>query len=389
MTKKLVVGLFFGGRSVEHEVSVITALQAFENLDKDKYEVVPVYVSKDSKFYSDPKFLEIKKYKNMDQLLLSSKEVIPGTKNSSSGILSTGFLSRFQSIDIAFPLFHGSFGEDGAIQGLFELYQIPYVGFNVAGSAMAMDKVLSKALFKELGFEVAKYTYILRNDWIKDPKRCLKEIQNVLRFPMVVKPATLGSTVGINKVKDEDTLSFAIEVASTYDDKILIEEAFEGLIEVNCSAIGYQDAQVSVCEQPLKSEEVLSFADKYLKGGKGSKGAGMASLSRIIPAPIPEKLTKDIQHATKRIFEALKGCGIARVDYFVDKEKNKFWVNEINSPPGSLAYYLWEKSGIKYKELLDMLIKFALKRSEDQKKTTYTFESGLLKQMALKGGSKK
>lgn len=398
MNKKLVVGLFFGGRSVEHEVSVITALQAYENLDKSKYEVIPVYVSKDGKFYTNPKFLDLKNFKDVEGLLLSSTKITLGRKDSGqarmtqTGFFTQGLFPKFIPIDIAFPLFHGSFGEDGSIQGLFEIYQIPYVGFNVTGSAIAMDKVLSKALFKELGFEVAKYTYINRTSWVKDQKRCIKEIQNVLSFSMFVKPATLGSSIGVQKAKNEDELSFAIEVASTYCHKIIIEEAFgEDIIEVNCSALGYgADVRASVCEQPIKSEELLSFADKYQKGGsKGSKSSGnMAAMSRKIPAPFSEKLTKEIQDSTIKIFKAFDECGVARVDFFVDPKLEKFWVNEINSPPGSLAYYLWEKSGIKYKDLLDKLIEYAIKRYEDQKKTTYVFESGLLSQMAIKGGSK-
>lgn len=396
--KKLVVGLFFGGRSVEHEVSVITALQAYENLDKDKYEVIPIYVSKEGNFYSNTKFLDIRNYKDLDQLLLSSNKGLIGTKDSNIGLVTTGWFPKVTPIDVAFPMFHGSFGEDGCIQGVFETYQIPYVGLNVTGSAVAMDKVMSKALFKEIGLEVSKYTSVSRTAWIKDPKRCIKEIQNMVKFPMFVKPVTLGSSIGVNKAENEDELSFAIEVVSTYCDKILIEEAFEDVIEVNCAALGDDYfVEASVCEQPIASSKILSFDDKYKKGGKGSKGVGMASLSRIIPAPIPEKLEKEIKMATRWIFDMLGGFAVIRVDFFVNREKTKFWVNEINSPPGSMAFYLWEKTpntfntkseGLKYRNLLDKLIEFALQRAEDQKKTQYTFSSGLLQQMAGKSGSK-
>ena len=260
------------------------------------------------------------------------------------------------------------------------------------GSAVAMDKVMSKALFKELRLNVADYTYIGRSSWIDDPKRCIKEIKNVLKFPMFVKPANIGSSIGVGKAVDEDSLSFAIEVATAYSDKIIIEEALEDVIEVNCSAIGSWSEnrwpETSVCEQPIKSEDHLSFSDKYMKGGKGSKGAGMASLSRIIPAPISKKLTEQIQLATRQIFQSLGEGGVIRVDYFVDTKKEKFWANEVNSPPGSLAFYLWEKSGISYKELLDMLIEMALERAKERKKTTYVFESGLLEMMASGKGIK-
>ncbi len=396
MSKKLRVGLFFGGKSVEHEVSVISALQAYENIDRDKYEVIPIYVDKSGHFFTGHKFLDIKNYKDVKGLLYSSTQIIPANR-ASGGYLKQGFLKKFEPIDVALPIFHGSFGEDGAIQGIFEIYGIPYAGLGVTGSAVAMDKIISKALFKELGYKVGKYYWFNRRQFYADPKQILRQLtrgstgsspaQEGLKFPMFVKPATGGSSIGAGRARDEDSLQFAIEVASAFSEKIIVEEAFEGsIIEVNCSALGYSDIKASVCEQPVKSEELLSFSDKYMKGGKGknaSKGAGgMESLSRIIPANISKELSAKIQGATIEIFKAIDGCGVARIDYFVDPKKETFWVNEVNSPPGSLAFYLWEKSGISYKELLDKLIEMALQRAEDRKKTTYVFESGLLEMMA-------
>ena len=378
---------------MEHEVSVVSALQAYENIDRDKYEVVPIYVDKSGLFFTGHKFLDIKNYKDVKGLLYSSEQVVLASKNGHGGLLKQGFMKKFEPIDVAFPLFHGSFGEDGCIQGMFELYGIPYTGLDVTGSAMAMDKVLSKALFKELGYNVGKYSWFTRRDWISDSKKVLKKVHKDLKFPMFVKPGTGGSSIGAGRAKDLDSLQFAIEVASAFSEKIIVEEAFEGdIIEVNCSALGYKDIKASVCEQPVKSEELLSFSDKYMKGGKGkngSKGAGgMESLSRIIPAEISKELTSKIQEATARIFKALDGCGVARIDFFVDPKSERFWVNEVNSPPGSLAFYLWEKSGLAYKELLDQLIEMALERDKEKKKTTYVFESGLLEMMALGGSIK-
>lgn len=385
MQKKIRVGLFFGGKSVEHEVSVVSALQAYENIDKDKYEVIPIYVDKSGHFFTGHKFLDIKNYKDVQGLLYSSTQIVPANKTT-GGFLKQGFLKKFEPIDVAFPLFHGSFGEDGCVQGIFEMYGIPYVGLDVTGSAVAMDKIMSKALFKELGFNVGKYSWFSRREWIADSSKVLKKIQNELKFPMFVKPATGGSSIGAGKAKDVDSLQFAIEVASAFSEKIIIEEAFgDGIIEVNCSALGYGEIKASVCEQPVKSEELLSFSDKYMKGGKGKAGkgaGGMETLSRIIPAPISKKLTEKIQEASIEIFRALDGCGVARTDFFVDPKSEKFWVNEVNSPPGSLAFYLWEKSGISYEQLLDNLIEMALERAEQRKKTTYFFESGLLGMMA-------
>lgn len=377
MNKKLKIALLFGGRSTEHEVSVITAIQAYENLDKERYEVAPVYVSKDGDFYTNPKFLEIKNFKDVDALLLSSTK-ITFTKG---GFVRSGLFRKFISIDLAFLLFHGSFGEDGCVQGLFETYQIPYTGFNVLGSSVAMDKVISKYVFKSLGFSVANFFVINRTDWINNPKDCLKNIK--LKFPLFVKPADIGSTIGINKANDLDSLSFAIEVSSTYSDKILVEESLQNCLEVNCAALGFNKITPSLCEAPIRTGEALSYEDKYLRGNnKGSKSGSMVSMTRKIPAPISEKLAKEIQKATVKIFKELEGCGVARIDYFVDTKINKFWVNEVNSPPGSNAFYLYEPMGIKYQKLLDTVIESALERSAEAKKTQYTFTSPLLSQMA-------
>ncbi len=404
MSNKLKIGLFFGGRSTEHEVSVITALQAFENLDLSKYEVIPIYVDKEGEFYTNAKFLSFKSYKDVNSLLLSSKKVILCTKDSSSGILYTGLFPKFVPLSLAFPVFHGSFGEDGCIQGVFEIHKIPYVGFNVLGSALGMDKIAQKAIFKSLGLNIGKYTFFKRLNWIDDPKKCLNQVKKELKFPLFVKPNTGGSTIGVSYAKNMEELEFSIEVASTYADKILVEEAFEDVIEINCAALGYKNVKPSVCEMPVRTSETLSYDDKYknpslrsgtlpfsdekgksggkMFGSKGSKGGGMSSMSRVIPAQISDKLAKEIQDATIKVFKALDGCGVARIDFFVDKDKEKFWINEINTIPGSLSFYLYEPLGIKYTELLDIIIQAGLDRFEDQKKTQYSFNSDLLEEMA-------
>lgn len=382
---KITVGLFFGGRSTEHEVSIITALQAYEHLDKSKYNVVAVYVAKNGQFYTGDQFLDLKNYRNLNNLLLSNPQVTLEKRQNQLGLVQTKVFPKFTPLDIAMPLFHGSFGEDGAIQGAFETIGLPYTGLNVMGAALAMDKVISKALFTSLDLPVAKFTTIRRLDWWGDPKACLALVKKELKYPVFIKPADIGSTIGINKANNDDELQFNIEVAAVYSDKILIEEAFQNCIEVNCAALGYRQVTPSVCEMPISSGEALSFDDKYLRGGKGSKGAGMASLTRQIPAPISDKLAKQIQDATVKVFQALEGCGVARIDYFVDPKTEKFWINEVNSPPGSLAFYLYEPMGISYTQLLDQLIADGLQRAEDQKKTQYSFDTPLLQQMAAKG----
>lgn len=378
MVKKLKIGWFFGGRSVEHEVSVITALQAYENLDKSKYEVIPVYVSKAGDFFTSPKFLDLKNFQDVDSLILQATKItfVKG------GIQTLGFFPKFIFLDLAFPLFHGSFGEDGSFQGLLDLMQIPYVGFGVNGSVVGMDKALSKQVFQAIGLPIGKYTIVKRGPASPDASRGReKPVIKDLKFPVIVKPASVGSSIGVNKVTNPDDLPFYIEVAGTYCEKIIIEEAFENVIEVNCAALGYKEPIVSLCEQPISSNQILSFTDKYTK-------SSMASMQRKIPAPISQRLTKQIQETTLKIFKALDGCGVARVDFFVDPKSEKFWVNEINTIPGSLSYYLFKPLKISYQKLLDILINSALERSADQKKITYVFESGLLSKMAQKGGIK-
>lgn len=378
------VAVIFGGVSPEHEVSVVSALQAIKSLDSSKYQVVPVYWSKSGQLYSNSNFLRLTKYANLDTLLIKSTPIVFANTNKGPQLLKSGIFKQNISFDIALPILHGSFGEDGSLQGLFESLQIPYCGFNVTGSAVSMDKVIAKALFKSLNIPVGKYVYFTRHEWQKNPANCLKQLHS-LKYPLFVKPADGGSTIGINKADNLDQLKFHIEVAATYSDKILIEEGFTDCVEINCAAVGYQEVTPSVCEMPIKTTDALSYEDKYLRGGKnksGSKSAGMASLSRQIPAPISAKLTKQIQDTTVKVFQSLEGCGVARIDYFVDPKTEKFWINEINSPPGSLAFYLFEPIGLSYPQLLDRIIADGFARFKEAAKTQTTFASPLLQQMA-------
>lgn len=387
---KLTLGLFFGGRSTEHEISIITANQVLNNLDKDKYEIIPIYISKKGEFYTNPKFSEIKNFKDIDYLLLSSTKINLGRNKDRVGLFKLGIFKNFIPIDIAFPVFHGSYGEDGCIQGVFEILRIPYVGFGVEASAVGMDKIFSKYLLRSLNLPIIDFTGIKRLDWLKDPKKVIEEITRKFQFPLFVKPATLGSSIGVNKVSNKDSLAFAIEVAFVYSEKLIVEMGVENIKEVNCSVLGYKNPRASVCEMPVSTGDILSFADKYKGGGgKGSKGEGMASLSRIIPAPISKDLSKKIQNASIKIFREMDGCGVARIDFFVDEKNNTFYVNEINTIPGSLSYYLWEKSGIKFKNILDDLVNFAIERESVKVKTQYTFESGILSKLGENLGSKR
>jgi D-alanine-D-alanine ligase len=278
------------------------------------------------------------------------------------------FVKTSEKIDVVFPAVHGTFGEDGTIQGLLEMSGIPYVGAGVTGSAVGMDKVLQKDILRQNGIPVPDYQLLLREDWEKTRKIKVK-------FPAVVKPANLGSSVAVTKVRNQKELEMAIDLAAQFDRRIIIEECLENVIEINCSVLGYKTLEASVCEQPVKSTDLLSYEDKYLKG---SKTKGMASLSRLIPAPIPTALTKKIQETAKKVFRILDASGVARIDFFVDVKKNKIWVCEINTLPGSISFYLWEKSGYPFPKLVDKLVELAYERFNDRKKTQYSFSSNLL-----------
>lgn len=385
---KLVLGLFFGGRSTEHEISIITANQVLNNLDKTRFGIIPIYVSKEGEFYTNSKFSEIKNFKDIDSLLLSSTKVNLGKYKNRFGLFKQSIFQNFTPIDIAFPVFHGSYGEDGSIQGLFEAHRVPYIGFGVAGSSIGMDKILSKYLFKSLDLPIIDFIEVKRSDWLSNPKKIIEGLKKSFEFPMFVKPANLGSSIGVNKASNKDSLSFAIEVALIYGEKAIIEKSIKGIKEVNCSVLGYRNPIASICEMPIPRGDILSFTDKYKSGdAKGSKPSGMASLLRIIPAPISRDLSKKIQDASVKIFKAMDGCGVARIDFFVDEKNNKLFVNEINTIPGSLSYYLWDKAGIKFKNMLNKLIDFSLEREKDKEKTQYTFDSNILSEIS-KGGLK-
>lgn len=385
---KITLGLFFGGKSTEHEISIITANQILNSLNKNKYDIIPIYVSREGDFYTNPKFNDIKSFKDINYLLLSSTKINLGRNKNRAGIFREGFFRNFTPIDIAFPAFHGAYGEDGCIQGLFETLGIPYVGFNVPGSSLGMDKILSKYLFHGLNLPTIDFIAVKRSDFLENSKKSVDSIIKKLEFPLFVKPATLGSSIGVNKVLDKDSLEFAIEVAFTYSEKVIIEKAVENIKEVNCSVLGYKNPKASICEMPIAEGDILSFTDKYKSGeSKGSKTSGMASLSRIIPAPIDKELSKRIQEASIEIFKAMDGCGVARIDFFADPKNNTFYVNEVNTIPGSLSYYLWEKSGIGFKEMLDKIIEYGFEREKDKEKTQYTFDSNILSELG-EGGLK-
>ncbi|HEY1354659.1 MAG TPA: D-alanine--D-alanine ligase family protein [Ktedonobacteraceae bacterium] len=385
---RLRVGMIFGGRSVEHEVSILTAHQAMAALPIDRYLVIPIYIAKSGQWFTGEALLKLENFKNLDQCVALAEPVIfsadatkPGLVRQSAAGRSGWFGNRqsqsvVDTLDVAFPLLHGSHGEDGTIQGLLELANLPYVGSGVVASAIGMDKVLSKMLLRSAGLPVIDELFVSRARWESAPDAVLAEVESRFRYPVFVKPASLGSSVGVSRVEDAQSLRFALDVAATYDGRLMIEPAQVDIIEVNCSVLGHgADVRASVCEQPLSSGGVLSYEDKYLSG---KKSQGMKSANRIIPAPLAADLTKNIQQAAMRAFTVLNASGVARLDFFVQPATGTYYINEINTLPGSLAFYLWEPSGVTFPELLDTLITLAGRRQQEKSQSTFAFSSSLL-----------
>lgn len=380
--KKLRIGVIFGSRSVEHEVSIVTAQQVMEAINKNKYEIVPIYITKEGHWFTGEKLLELESFKDLPSLVSDSERayISPDPSVKSLVMVSKKWFRKtsIKEIDVAFPLVHGTYGEDGTLQGLLELANIPYIGAGVLGSAIGMDKIAMKALFRENQLPIVKYIWFLRSEWKNKQEKIITKIETNLKYPFFVKPANLGSSIGISKAKNREDLVQALDVASHYDRRLIVEESLEGCIEINCSVFGNEEPIPSVCEQPVSWEEFLNYDEKYLRGGKAS---GLKGLERRIPAPISQELTEKIQQLAIRAFRSIDCRGIARIDFLVNTENGEVFINEINTIPGSISFYLWEATGIKFPELIDRLIALAMDAFKEKSQTTYSYNSVLLKQI--------
>lgn len=377
---KIRVGVIFGGKSVEHEVSIISAIQAINNMDSSKYEVVPIYISKDKMMYTGKELLKIESYRDLEKLKKDSKAVTLCRINSDFCLVSlTGLRKIVDKIDVAFPIVHGQNIEDGTLAGYLDTVGVPYVGSKVLGSALGQDKVLVKQVLESNDIPVTDYVWFYDNEYVSDKDGILDKVKKI-GYPVVVKPACLGSSVGITFVKDESSIEDAIEDAMEYDRKILVEKAVENLVEVNCSVLGnYEKQEVGVLEEVISSNDILTYKDKYIGNSKTkSASKGMVSADRVIPARIDKKLVSEIERLGSLAFRALNLSGVCRIDFLIDKKKMEVYVNEPNIIPGSLAFYLWEPKGKKYSELLDDLINMAIKEYKDSNKKTCHFDTNIL-----------
>lgn len=391
---KTVIGVFFGGKSVEHEVSIISALQVIENLDKEKYNIIPIYISKDNKFYSSEFLSDINRYKDLDEIVRLSDEVYFTHENGSLLVnKKDGLLKKVLfKIDIVFPVVHGLNVEDGTLEGFLEMYNIPYVGCDVCSSAVGMNKIIFKKVLESSNIPVVEYDTLNISEFEQDSKKAFEKIKDKLSLPIIVKPANLGSSVGIEIIKDEKEFVPKMQQVFEFCENVLIERCITNLREINCSVVGdFSSQEVSVLEEPIKEDEILSYKDKYLgngKGGKlskmGGKSSGMASLTRKIPAQLDKDQEDEIYNLAKNTFKLLNCEGISRIDFILDGDNNKIYVNEINTIPGSLSFYLWEPKGVKFSELLDKAIRIAIKRQERRNKITYSTNVNILNMTAKK-----
>ena len=384
------IGVIFGSRSCEREVAIISAVQLMRHADREKYDIIPVYISEDGNWYTGDKLKEIQTYKPFHPDQKGIIRVFPDLSSGSGALLTvrkdSGLFARERTeiaarIDAYIIVMHGLNGEDGTLQGLMELINVPYTSTGVAGSALGLDKIMMKQFFQGAGLPVLPGLSFTRSGFSREREAVLNKVEKELGFPVFVKPANLGSSIGVSRADDTESLADSLELAFEYDRRVLVEKGLDRPIELNCSVMGYDDVvEASPIEMPLNNDEFLDFKDKYLASG-GSKG--MASLHRVLPAPIEEELKNEIQEMSRTIFRMLDCKGVVRIDYMFDKHSEKLYITEINTIPGSLAFYLWENAGIPYSTLIDRMIDFAEKAHADKNQSNYAYSSDILKNVSF------
>jgi D-alanine-D-alanine ligase len=392
------VAVVFGSRSVEHEVSIITAVQAMNSLDPDQFDVVPLYVSKEGVWFTGEALKTMDVFGDLAalpgkvqrvQLQPFSGKLTFAVRGQRKGFMVRGVDVEPLAVDVGLLCNHGTNGEDGTVQGMFELLGIPYTSSSVTGSALGMDKVFQKQLFMAAGIPVVPYVSFSRRTWRASPDDCLRAAEQRLQFPMFVKPANLGSSVGITRATDHDTLCYALEVASHFDRKLLVEQAITDHREVNCAVLGNDEPMPSACEEVFSSHAFLDYDAKYKVGYKTTTGSdhdGQKAEARKVPANLGDDLTSRIQELACRAFVALDCRGVARVDFLIDAS-GAVYVNEINTIPGALSFYLWEAVGMQYRDLLTKLIDLACEAFEDRRSNVINYNVSDLLKLGSKGKS--
>ncbi len=380
------IGVFFGSSSPEHDISIVTAELIIATLKKMDYLVTPVYLTKDRRWLIGEEFGELKYFiQTKGEVSEKSKQneyllQLDGAKGRLV-FMKKGLVPKKIEIDVAFPAFHGSYGEDGKMQGLFEMLGVPYVGCDVASSALTMDKALTKMIYNQGEILTTKFVSFSKDEWLDGKEDIIKRAKSELKWPVFVKPTHLGSSIGIKKVENmnNDDLLDAVEVGMFYDDKVLIEEAVEDMADLTCCVIGHGEIEASMVQESVFQSEMFSFDEKYLKDGGAQLGKAEGGI--LIPANVDKELTEKIQEMSKKIYRLFGCSGIARVDYLYDRKTRQIFANEINTLPGTLYHHLWKKSGIEIDELIEKLIGFAMERQNSSKQLTYSFKSNIFEHL--------
>lgn len=391
---KTTVAVFFGGKSVEHEVSIISGIQAYAALNRAKYDAIPVYIAKDNALYTGPQMGNIDSYKDMKTCLEQATRVLLVPENGRVNLVRYP-MKKFGSnivgtFDVAMPVVHGTNVEDGTLMGMIEMLNIPYTGCDVTSSAVGMDKFLMKAVLKQAGLPVLDAEIFTSKQYAVDDEIILNLIETKFTYPVIIKPVNLGSSVGISLASNRSELKNSMDNAFSFSTRVLVEQAVQNLREINCAVLGDMNgAEASACEEPVTSHDILDFSDKYINnaGKTGGEKSGMSSLKRRLPAELPDGMTERVQELAVQTFLALGCSGVARIDFLNDKESGALFINEINTIPGSLAFYLWEATGLKFDEMLDRMIELAFKRQRERQSLTFTYESNILAGVSL-GGAK-
>ena len=382
------IGVFFGGRSTEHEISVISASQAMAAIDREVYDVTPIYISKEGRWYAGEALLDLPAYRNIPELLKRCEEVYMepeyGDYNLYRRRRPMFGKAVVTKLDVVIPVLHGSNGEDGIFEGVLESIGIPYAGCSTLSSANGMDKITMKMIMAACGIPVVDYVWFTDRQWLSSKDDIISKVESKLGYPVIVKPANLGSSVGIGKASNREELIEKVDNAEKFSQRIIVEHMIEQLKEINCSVLGDADEhESSVCEEPIKTGDFLSYEDKYMGGSKTT--AGMQASEKRIPADLPEAVSEKIRCMAGETFRVLSCHGVSRVDVMVDEKDNSIYVNEINTIPGSLSFYLWEASGISFTQLMDRLVQLALKRKRAIDRKTFTYDHNIF---SLGGGVK-
>lgn len=382
------IGVIFGGTSVEHEVSIITAQQAIAQLlGMNKYNVVPIYISKQNRWYTGSYLLEVEHFKDLKKVIEQSKRVqlVKGERNA---VLISDPVKKFHEafvdyIDIAFPIIHGTGGEDGSLQGLLEHLDIPYVGCNVLAASLTMDKIASKLFLQSSGIRVVEGEWFYAHHWLSYSNDIIDDLESKLKYPMIVKPADIGSSVGVKPAKNRSELVEAIDFARHFSPRILVERMLVGMREINISVLGDSEKlELSVCEEPMTTSEFLTYEDKYVNEGNSK---GMSASKRQIPANLSPEIKREIERMAAESFIALDCSGVTRIDFMIEKSTQLPYINEFNTIPGSLSFYLWEASGKSFKQMLEDMIEAAYRGYRRKLSVTRSNDINILSKADLKG----